>query len=130
MPWTGTHRAFVVENFTTKSESVTATLRNFRTHFHLSRHDPILDRKSILLWVKNFRDTGSALKRKPSGRPRSVRTPENIQIARESVLRSPRRSAHKHSAALSLSLRNVRRILHLDLKFHPYKLMVVQELLD
>ena len=72
MPWTGTHHAFVVENFTTNGESVTATLRNFRTHFHLSRHDPVPDRKSILLWVKNFRDTGSALKRKPSGRPRSV----------------------------------------------------------
>ena len=130
MPWTGTHRAFVAENFITNGESVTATLRNFRTHFHLSRHDPVPDRKSILLWVKNFRDTGSALKRKPFGRPRSVRTPENIQIVRESVMRSPRRSAHKHSAALSLSLRSVRRILHLDLKFHPYKLMVVQELLD
>ena len=130
MPWTGTHCAFVVENFITNGESVTATLRNFRTNFHLSRHDPVPDQKSILLWVKNFRDTGSALKRKLSGRPRSVQTPENIQIARESVLRSPRRSAHKHSAALSLSLRSVRRILHLDLKFHPYKLMVVQELLD
>ena len=68
MPWTGTHRAFVVENFITIGESVTVTLRNFRTHFHLSRHNPIPDRKSILLWVKNFRDTGSALKRKPSGR--------------------------------------------------------------
>ena len=45
-------------------------------------------------------------------------------------MRSPRRSAHKHSAVLSLSLRSVRRILHLDLKFHPYKLMVVQELQD
>ena len=130
MPWTGTHRAFVMENFITNGESVTATLRNFRTHFHLNRHDPVPDRKSILLWVKNFRDTGSALMRKPSGRPRSDRTPENIQIVRESVLGSPRRSAHKHSAALSLSLRSVRRILHLDLKFHPYKLMVVQELLD
>ena len=36
MPWTGIHRAFVLENFITNGKSVTATLRNFRTHFHLS----------------------------------------------------------------------------------------------
>jgi hypothetical protein len=43
-------------------------------------------------------------------------------------LKSPRRSALKHSAALGISSRTVRRILHEELNFHPYKLAVVQQL--
>ena len=130
MAWTGKHRAFIVENFLTNGESVIAALRNFRNHFQLRRRDPVPDRKTVLLWVKNFRATGSALKQKPPGRPRSVRTSENIEIVKESILRSPKRSARKHSAALSLSVRSVRRILKSDLRFHQYKLMVAQELLE
>ena len=72
--------------FSHERESVAATLQNFRNRFQLSRHDPVSDRKTILLWVKNFRATGSALKWKPPGRPRSVWTPENIQIVKESYL--------------------------------------------
>jgi hypothetical protein len=34
----------------------------------------------------------------------------------------------KHAIALGISDRSVRQILHLDLHFHPYKMMVVQEL--
>ena len=130
MAWTGKHRAFIVENFLTNRESVTATLRNFINHFQLSRGDPVPNRKTVLLWVKNFRATSLALKWKPPRRPRSIRTPENIKIVKESILRSPRRSVHRHSAALSLSVRSVRRILNSDLRFHPYKLMVAQELLE
>lgn len=33
-----------------------------------------------------------------------------------------------HAIALGISDRSVRRTLHLDLKFHPYKMMVAQEL--
>ncbi|KAL1488171.1 hypothetical protein ABEB36_015129 [Hypothenemus hampei] len=48
-------------------------------------------------------DRQSALKRKPPGRPRSVRTPENVAAVKASVEQSPRRSAAKHAAALRLS---------------------------
>ena len=63
--------------------------------------------------------TGSALKKKPTGRPRSARTPQNIEAVRVSVSRSPRRSVRKLAAAVKLSRECVRRILHIDLKFHP-----------
>jgi hypothetical protein len=36
--------------------------------------------------------------------------------------------ARKHAAALNLNRTTVSRILHSDLKFHPYKIQVVQEL--
>jgi len=79
-------------------------------------------------WIKNFEETGSDLKKKPIGRPRSARTPQNIEAVRVSVLRSPRRSVRKIAAAVRLSRECVRRILYVDLKFHPYKLQIVQEL--
>ena len=47
---------------------------------------------------------------------------------RHAVTTSPQSSAAKHALALELPDRSVRGILHLDLKFHPYKIMMVQEL--
>ena len=38
------------------------------------------------------------------------------------------RSARKHALVLRVSRESVRRILNFDLKFHPYKMMIVQEL--
>ena len=45
-------------------------------------------------------------------------------------MQSPRRSARKQASALGISNHSVRRILHQDLHFHPYKVVVVQELIQ
>ena len=66
--------------------------------------------------------------KKRRGRSRTSRTPENIEAVRRFVLQSPTRSARKHASALGISNRSVRRILHQDHHFHPYKMVVVQEL--
>ena len=105
-----------------------APQRLFRTHFGVGRHGRAPNRKTIWLWIRNFRQTSSALKRKSPGRPRSVRTPETIAAVRLAVTTSPQSSAAKHALALGVSDRSVRRILHLDLKFHIYKIMMVLEL--
>ena len=128
MNWTGEHRAFTVETFIKTNESVTATQRAFHVHFKLGRHDPVPARNTILVWVNNFRATGSALKRKSTGRPRTARTPENVAVVRASVQQSPRRSILKRAQVLRLSERSLRRILHNDLQMHPYKMMFAQEL--
>jgi len=123
------HRAFVVETFFFKNgESVTVTHRQFRLHFNVSLHGRIPSRNTILLWVHNFRTTASATKKKQGGSARTVRTPENVEAVRNAVEQNPRRSAVRHAQALRLSDITVRRILHQDLNFHPYKLMLVQEL--
>ncbi|KAJ4430782.1 hypothetical protein ANN_19373 [Periplaneta americana] len=62
-------------------------------------------------WSSTFAE----LKQKPPGRPRSVRSPQNIAIVRQAFVRSPQRSARKHAAALQLSDRSLRRILQQDL---------------
>ncbi|PNF36602.1 hypothetical protein B7P43_G13844, partial [Cryptotermes secundus] len=46
----------------------------------------------------------------------------------QSTLRSQKLSARKHAVALDISNRSMLRILHEHLHFHPYKMIVVQEL--
>ena len=127
MEWTKLERAFAVEAYFSSGRSIFATQRAFRRHFNIAPRGRVPGRQSIVLWVKNFRESGDVKKKKP-GLPRTARSPENIEAVRQSVLRSPRRSARKHASALGLSARSVRRILHEELKFHPYKLAVVHEL--
>uniref|UniRef100_UPI00358E2D47 uncharacterized protein n=1 Tax=Myxine glutinosa TaxID=7769 RepID=UPI00358E2D47 len=128
MAWSGAHHVFAVEAFFTNNRSVIAVQRAFRRRFSIPQNQSVPDRKTILQWVENFRATGSALKRKSPGRPRSARMPENIEALRRSVVQSPRRSARKHALAEGISRETARRILHKDLHFHPYKMTVVQEL--
>lgn len=125
MPWSVEQRAFVVETYFNNNGSVILTQRAFRLRFNLRPLDLVPDRNAIIRWVASFRTTGSTLKKKPPGRPRTVRTPENVERIRQVVQRSPRRSVVKQAAALQLSERSVRRMLHLDLKFHPYKMALV-----
>lgn len=126
--WNVQHRVFVYDAYVKNSESVTKTQRLFRVHFNVGRHGNVPDRNTILRWVNNFRSTGSVTPRKPPGAIRTVRTPDNIDRVRAAILRSPRRSVRKHAAALRMTNSSVRRILRTDLKFHPYKLAIVQEL--
>lgn len=126
--WSVQHRAFVVETFFKNNSSVIVTQRAFRQHFDIHQNDSVPSRNTILLWVRNFRETACATKKKPPGKQRTVRTPENVERVRHAVLRSPRRSAVKQASALGISDRSVRRILHMDLHFHPYKIVTVQEL--
>ncbi|KAF2890012.1 hypothetical protein ILUMI_16161 [Ignelater luminosus] len=127
MRWNSEERAFAVEAYFSSGCSVIATQRAFRNRFNLAPLAPVPDRKSIVTWVTTFRQTASPTKRR-TGVPRPVRSPQNIEAVRASMLRSPRRSARKHASALRLSDRSVRRILRDDLHFHPYKMAIVQEL--
>ena len=128
MAWSSEHRAFVVETYFKCGDFVIAAQRLFHTHFGVGRHRRVPDKETVLLWIRNFWQTSSALKRKSSGRSRSAWTPEIIAAVRLVVTISPQRSAARHALALGVSDRSVRRILRLDLKFHPYKIMIVQEL--
>ena len=72
--------------------------------------------------------TESMLTWRTHGRPRPVRTSKNVQQVRTSTEQSPRHSGRKHAVALGMSSWSFRRILHFDLKFHPYKIMLAQGL--
>ena len=125
--WNVQHRVFAVEQFFRNSDSVVTVQRLFRRTFNVERRDAIPDRNTILRWVEAFR---SVMKRKPLGLLLSVRTPENVDTVRRAVLASPRRSARLQALALGMSRRSLYRILHDELKFHPYKIMIVQQLAE
>ena len=78
-------------------------------------------------WVRQWCEDYVTCK-KPPVRPSWVRTPDDIAQALVSISRSPRQFAHKHAQALRMSDRNVRRILHSDLRLHSCKLQVVHAL--
>ena len=128
MAWSSEHPAFVGETYFKCGDSVIAAQHQFRTHFGVGRHRRAPHRKTILLSIRNFRQTSSALKLKSPGKPGSVLTPETIAAVKYVFTKSPQRSAAKHALVLGVSDCSVRRILHLDLKFHPYKIMMVQEI--
>ena len=46
-------------NLLLQSHSIVAVQRAFRTRYQIHPRDRVPDRKSILLWVENFRGTGS-----------------------------------------------------------------------
>ena len=126
--WSGEHRAFIVEEFIRNGGSPVATQCAFRIRFALGQRETVPDKKMIYCWVSNFRQTGSALKQTPPGWPRTATRTENVAVVRASIQKSPWRSARKYAAALRLSYRNVRRILHRDRRTHPYKIATAQKL--
>ena len=114
MRWNSEEHAFDVEAYFLSWCSVIATQRGFRNRFNFAPLAPVPDQKLIVTWVTTFRQTGSATRWR-TGVARPIRSRENIEAVRASMLRSPRHSVHKHMSALGLSDCSVRRILHGDL---------------
>jgi len=77
-PWSVEHRAITVEMYLKNNDSVVVTQRLFRWYFNINQNDSIPSHNTVLLWVRNFRETMSAAKRKPIGREYSLRTLENV----------------------------------------------------
>ena len=102
--------------------------RRRRLHFNVPRRDPVPHRNVIAGWVRALEETGST-QGLGVWEDQSVRTPENVGAVRAAFEQSPKRSARKHGIALSMSNRSLRRIMHKDIKFHPYNMMIVQELM-
>lgn len=123
--WTGEHRGYAVKAYYQNGESFVQTRRAFRRHFNIPRNQPVPTDNAIRTWITNLEQTGSTSKKR-GGSVKTVRTPQNIAAVREAVVRSPRRSTKQHALRIGISDSSVRRILHKDLNFHPYKLQIVQ----
>ena len=89
-----------------------------------------ISKTTVLLWVRNFRETAPAAKRKAPGREPSLRTPQNIKRVHQAFVRSTRQSASRNAIALRKSDCTVHQILHKDLNFHSYKMVMVQAIND
>ena len=113
--------------FYKNGDSLAFAQREIRSEFGIRRNRAVPSAHVIKTWVRNFEATGSTLKTKV-GSVKTVRTPDNIAVVREAIERSPHRSARRHSVSLGLSEASVRRILHKDLNFFPYKIQVTHAL--
>ena len=56
------HRAFAVETYFKNNDSVVTQLI-FRRHFNIHWNDSVHSRNTVLLWVRNFRETAFAAKK-------------------------------------------------------------------
>ena len=129
--WSVEHWAFIVETYFKNNDSVIVTQWIFHRHFNIHQNNSVPSRNTVLLWVRNFRETASATKRKPPGREPSLRTPENIECVCQAFVRRPQQSASINDIALRMFDHTVHRILHEDLKnFHPYKMVMVHAIND
>ena len=107
----------------------TRSITESRRGFHRERNQQEAPSpNAIRRCVRQWREEGSVMCKRPPGRPSSVRAPYNIARVLASISRSPRRSACKHAQALCLSDRSLQRILRMDLSLHPYKVQVVHAL--
>jgi len=61
MAWLEEHRAFIVEEFIKNGGSPVATQHAFRIRFALGRREAVPDKKTIYVWISNFRQTGQTL---------------------------------------------------------------------
>ncbi|CAH1991124.1 unnamed protein product [Acanthoscelides obtectus] len=101
------------------------TFRALREHFGRNNRP---NETTIGRLVRKFEATGSVANLPGSGRPRSVRTPENIAVVKESVRDDPKQSTTRRSQELGISRTSLLRILHKDLTVHAYKIQLTQEL--
>ena len=127
--WNVEHHVYAVKQFFRNNDSVVTVQRFFCWQFNVVCDGAIPDRNTILRWVESFHTNGSVMKRTSTGHLRMAQTPENDKSVRMSVIESPRRSTRRHASILGLSRRSLQRILHGELNFHPYKIMIVQRLL-
>lgn len=125
--WSGAQRAYAVKAYYKNNDSYVSAKRAFRNHFNIPRNVALPSAHAIKTWVANFEETGSTLKKR-TGHVKNIRTPENVDRVRTAMQGSPTRSARRHAISLAISERSVRRILHNDLHYHPYKIQVVHAL--
>ena len=128
-PWTGAQGAFAVKAFYKNGDSFVISQCEFRREFGNHRNRAVPSVHAIKTWVQNFEATGSTLKKK-GGSVKTVRTPQNIVVVREAIERSPHHSVRCHSVSLGLSEASIRRILHKNLHFYPYKIQVTHALYE
>lgn len=126
--FTGSQRAFCVRAFYKNNDSYTVVRRLYRTHFNLTSLKHVPSANLIKHWVCKFEETGNTMPDKSSGRKRTSRTSMNVDRVRQSVMDDPRQSLRLRAASLNLNKSTVHRIISKDLHFHPYKIVIVQEM--
>ena len=114
---------FVCWNIT-RVKSVVTAQRAFRAKY--ARDPPT--HKTIRAWYKQFTEIGCLCKQKSSGRPLTAE--DDAEQVRASFMHSPKKSTGTAAKELSMLKTTVWRVLCKRLVFKPYRIQMVQQLLD
>ena len=123
--YTKEQRTKIVEPYFSCNCSIIAVQRSYRSIFN-DGSSP--DKNSIKAMVSKFRENGSTVDKRRFGRPRTVKTSVTGQAVSESVAERPNTSIRKRCTQLTMSRSSLQRILKEDLRYHPYKIQLTQEL--
>ncbi|CAK9801230.1 Transposable element Tc3 transposase [Anthophora plagiata] len=118
-------RIHIIQTYYENGRSLINTYRKLRNYFGVNNRP---NQSSIQRLVKKFEETGSVVDKPKSGRPKTVRTNENIAAVCESVKNEPTTSISRRSQELGISYGSVWRILHADLHLPAYRIQLTQEL--
>ena len=108
-----------------RSLSIIAVQRDFKDHFH-KRTSP--SKNAIKALFNKFTETGCVTDQHRPGRTKMARNANTIARVSADVRLDPKTSIRKRSTQLGVSYSSVQRILTKDLKMHPYKVQLTQEL--
>ena len=106
-----------------------ATYRSAAEEFNRTRpeRETSLNHTTVCRLIKRFQETGSVADRERCGRRKSATNEKTSSMVLANVARSPVKSVRKISQELTISKSSVHRVLK-TLKFHPYKVHLVQAL--
>lgn len=129
MPWLDLQQRAKIIEFWHQTKSVIQVQRLYAAHFHIVlAHAP--SRKAIRKTVMKFNEEGTVqdLRKGHSGRKRTGRSVQNVNIVRQSVVQSPRKSIRRLSSETNIPKSSVQRILRQDIHAYPYKIHAETEL--
>ena len=107
----------ITENYIRKMASFRTHVWSISSKFCITFTKIFFGTVAISLRLVTFRSS--------IGRPCTAWTPENESV-RRSVIESPQCSTRRRASILGLSHCSLQRILHGELNFHSYKIMIVQ----
>lgn len=122
---TSEQRVFIIRNYYA-SKSVAYVSSKFKQEFK-SRKNPV-SRKHVYALVSKFEATGSIEDIAKPGRPKSVRSEENISSLQTTFENSPKKSLRRTSSETGLSRSSIHNIVRKDLKLYPYKIQIMHSL--
>ena len=120
-------RILLVQLFDGNLNSVTETIRKFSTLKKLRRKEEAPTRHAVQSIIERFCETGSVADLPRSGRPR--RSEEDVDAVRNVTEGAEGKiSSRRISLETNIPVSTVRKILKVDLNFHPYRVHRIHKL--
>lgn len=119
-------RVFIVENVFRNGGNYTAEV--ILKFIHKFPDTPVPHRNAVRHLITKFRETGSVHDAYRTGRPPP--TEETCMDIQDRMLKSPSKSIRRLAQQVHVPKSTVQRILKTNLKFHPYKISGVPQLLE